>query len=95
MTLDCRQALSNTRPSCPGRKEFCRADLVEWGLLVEMGTSSSSQVPQQADLCFIHIRAFNVRAAMQMPYPNYINTIHKERKGLLLVGLSYSTVHRS
>ncbi len=39
-----RQALSNARPSCPGRKEFSRADLVTWGLVVEMGTSSSQQV---------------------------------------------------
>ncbi len=40
----CRQALSNARPSCPGRKEFSRADLVSWGLVVEMGTASSKQV---------------------------------------------------
>ena len=39
-----RQALSNARPSCPGQKEFSRADLVSWGLLVEMGASSSQQV---------------------------------------------------
>ncbi len=39
-----RQALSNARPSCPGRKEFSRADLVSWGLVVEMGTVSSKQV---------------------------------------------------
>lgn len=39
-----RQALLNARPSCPGRKEFSRADLVSWGLVVEMGTSSPQQV---------------------------------------------------
>lgn len=66
---------------------------MEWGLLVEMGTSSSFQVPQQADLCLIHKCAVNVRAAMQMLNPNCINTIHKKRKGLLLVGLSFATVH--
>lgn len=42
--MQIRQALTNPRPSCPGRKEFCRADLVSWGLVVEMGTSSSQQV---------------------------------------------------
>ncbi|DBA97605.1 TPA: hypothetical protein ACH3X3_012509 [Trebouxia sp. C0006] len=42
--MQIRQALSNARPSCPGRKEFSRADLVSWGLVVEMGTASSKQV---------------------------------------------------
>ncbi|KAL0019080.1 hypothetical protein WJX79_004610 [Trebouxia sp. C0005] len=42
--MQIRQALSCARPSCPGRKEFSRADLVSWGLVVEMGTSSSQQV---------------------------------------------------
>lgn len=40
----CRQALIDARPSCPGRKEFARADLVTWGLLAEMGTDTSLQV---------------------------------------------------
>lgn len=39
-----RKALLDARPSCPGKKEFSRADLVNWGLVVEMGTSSSPQV---------------------------------------------------
>ncbi|KAL0040567.1 hypothetical protein WJX77_011109 [Trebouxia sp. C0004] len=49
--MQIRQALFNARPSCPGRKEFSRADLVSWGLVVEMGTTSSQQagcVPRRA-----------------------------------------------
>ncbi|KAL3145719.1 hypothetical protein ABBQ32_003250 [Trebouxia sp. C0010 RCD-2024] len=41
--LQIRQALIDARPSCPGRKEFARADLVTWGLLAEMGTDTSLQ----------------------------------------------------
>lgn len=37
------QALTEARPSCPGRKEFARADLVTWGLLAEMGTDTALQ----------------------------------------------------
>ena len=41
---DGRQALVAARPSCPGRKDFIRADLVRWGLLAEMGTDVTLQV---------------------------------------------------
>lgn len=40
----CRQALLSARPSTNGRQEFGRADLVEWGLAVAMGTAFQLQV---------------------------------------------------
>lgn len=40
----CRKALLSARRSTAGRTEFDRADLLEWGLSVNMGTPLSLQV---------------------------------------------------
>ena len=57
-SFTCRQALIEARPSCPGRKEFVRADLVTWALLAEMGTDLALQVPSVlllASLLCMHV----------------------------------------
>ena len=98
----CRQALSNARPSCPGRAKFCRSDLIKWGLLVEMGTNSVHQVLHklsclpfmQLVIAFHALFTIALHALFSITvHAWFSNNVHLHTSSLLCVALHHSSAH--